>query len=115
MASQSRKKTRATKAKAILESLVASATTVEAPHQWRDLADLISEHDGIMSTTSSTFTVAVPGGSLKKEIEGGWTEKHYEFLMPVLSAVSEPEFNKAMIAKAVLMSTLRQLGCAELD
>jgi hypothetical protein len=113
MKSQSGKKRTAKNAKALLEQLVRSAPKTAPRHQWHDLAELIFDSGALLSATASTFTVATADGTLMKDIEDGWTEKHYQYLAPYLSATSEPELNKAMIAKAVLLNMLRQLRCEE--
>lgn len=105
---------KSSKAKRLLDSLVTSSRKVKETHKWQDLADMIAESDGIFSITSHDVAVLLPDGyRQQKEIEGGWTEKHYEYLAPVLSGLWEPEWNKAMVAKEVLMTILRQLGCRE--
>ena len=99
----------ASEAKAALQSLVKSAK-VKPRHKWQDMADLISKGDGIMDATPWGFTVAEPDGSREVEVDGGWTEEHYQFLVPILSQVDEAQLNKAMIARAVLEAKLHGMG-----
>jgi hypothetical protein len=102
------------KARSLLEALVKTAK-VRPRHKWQDMADLICDCDGIMNATAAGFSVALPDGTREVEIEGGWTEEHYQFLAPFLSTLYEAQLNKNMIARAVLENILLRDGCKEPD
>jgi hypothetical protein len=107
-----RSRSSAAKAKAALESLV-KAASVKPRHKWLDTAELIRECDGIAGATATGFSVALPDGTRKVDVEGGWTEALYQFLAPFLSTLDEAQLNKAMMARAALESKLRRDGCKE--
>jgi hypothetical protein len=104
---------KASEAAHLLASLMKAAPRPEPRHKWQDMADLICAGDGITGATASGFTVALPDGRREFHVEGGWSEGHYTFLKPFLSALPEPQLNMAMIAQVILANHLRRRGCQE--
>jgi hypothetical protein len=101
----------AAKAKALLDSL--PKPVPRSRHKWQDMADAIQESDGLMDVSPMAFTVPNENGSRKFEVEGGWTEEHYEFLAPLLAGLSEGQLDKARLAEEVLKNKVRREGCSE--
>lgn len=92
----------------LLKSLLSSGKA-KPRHKWQDLVDLILDH-GIMKISAKGLTIPLHNGSRYVNVDGGWTEEHYQLLASLL----EPS-DKARLARAVLENELTRAGCQELD